>query len=118
MLRAARRLGEVRPVRIVTSWLAAHATPQDYKGRNGDYISEVVIPGLRAAHAEGLVDAVDGFCEGIAFSPVEIARVFEAAKELGLPVKLHAEQLSDLKGRQTCGVLWRAVGRSPGISGA
>lgn len=98
MLRAARRLGEVRPVRIVTSWLAAHATPQEYKGRNGDYISEVVIPGLHAAHAEGLVDAVDGFCEGIAFSPVEIARVFEAAKELGLSVKLHAEQLSDLKG--------------------
>ncbi|SIQ87419.1 imidazolonepropionase [Rhizobium sp. RU35A] len=98
MLRAARRLGEIRPVRILTTWLAAHATPPEYKGRNGDYISEIVIPGLRAAHAEGLVDAVDGFCEGIAFSPADIARLFEEAKALGLPVKLHAEQLSDLKG--------------------
>lgn len=98
MLRAARKLGEVRPVRIVTTWLAAHATPPEYKGRNSDYIGDVVIPGLRAAHAEGLVDAVDGFCEGIAFSPEEIAPVFDEAKALGLPVKLHAEQLSDLKG--------------------
>jgi imidazolonepropionase len=98
MLRAARRLAEIRPVRVVTSWLAAHATPPDYKGRNGDYISDVVLPGLEAAHAEGLVDAVDGFCEGIAFSPEEIARVFDEAKALGLPVKLHAEQLSDLGG--------------------
>lgn len=57
-----------------------------------------MLPGLEAAHAEGLVDAVDGFCEGIAFSPAEIGRVFDAAKELGLPVKLHAEQLSDLGG--------------------
>ena len=98
MLRAARRLAELRPVRIVTSWLAAHATPPDYKGRNGDYISDVVLPGLEAAHAEGLVDAVDGFCEGIAFSTAEITRVFDRARELGLPVKLHAEQLSDLGG--------------------
>ena len=98
MLRVARRLAEVRPVRIVTSWLAAHATPPDYKGRNGDYITDVVLPGLEAAHSEGLVDAVDGFCEGIAFSPAEITRVFDKAKSLGLPVKLHAEQLSDLGG--------------------
>ncbi len=98
MLRVARRLAEVRPVRIVTSWLAAHATPPDYKGRNGDYITDVVLPGLEAAHAQGLVDAVDGFCEGIAFSPAEIGRVFDKAKALGLPVKLHAEQLSDLGG--------------------
>ncbi len=98
MLGVARRLAEVRPVRIVTSWLAAHATPPDYKGRNGDYITDVVLPGLEAAHSEGLVDAVDGFCEGIAFSPVEITRVFDKAKSLGLPVKLHAEQLSDLGG--------------------
>ncbi|MBB4187050.1 imidazolonepropionase [Sinorhizobium terangae] len=98
MLRAARRLQELRPVRIVTSYLAAHATPPEYKGRNGDYIADVVLPGLKSAHAEGLVDAVDGFCEGIAFSPDEIARVFDAAKALGLPVKLHAEQLSDLGG--------------------
>jgi imidazolonepropionase len=98
MLRAARKLGQMRPVRIVTSWLAAHATPPEYKGRNGDYITDVVLPGLEAAHAEGLVDAVDGFCEGIAFSPEDIARVFDKAKALGLPVKLHAEQLSDLGG--------------------
>ncbi|WP_137129073.1 imidazolonepropionase [Rhizobium sp. FY34] len=98
MLRAARRLGQIRPVRILTSWLAAHATPPAYKGRNSDYIADVVLPGLTAAHAERLVDAVDGFCEGIAFSPDEIARVFDAAKALGLPVKLHAEQLSNLGG--------------------
>ncbi len=98
MLRAARKLGEIRPVRILTSWLAAHATPPAYKGRNGDYITDIVLPGLEAAHAEGLVDAVDGFCEGIAFSPEEIARVFDRANALGLPVKLHAEQLSDLGG--------------------
>ncbi|MDK1494503.1 imidazolonepropionase [Sinorhizobium sp. 7-81] len=98
MLRAARRLQTLRPVRIITSYLAAHATPPEYKGRNGGYISDVVLPGLQRAHSEGLVDAVDGFCEGIAFSPAEISRVFDAAKALGLPVKLHAEQLSDLGG--------------------
>ena len=98
MLRAARKLETLRPVRVMTSYLAAHATPADYKGRNGDYITDVVLPGLDAAHAEGLVDAVDGFCEGIAFSTTEIARVFDRAKALGLPVKLHAEQLSNLGG--------------------
>ncbi|ASY66186.1 Imidazolonepropionase (plasmid) [Sinorhizobium sojae CCBAU 05684] len=98
MLRAARQLERHRPVRIVTSYLAAHATPPEYKGRNGAYIDEVVLPGLDRAHSEGLIDAVDGFCEGIAFSPAEIARVFERATALGLPVKLHAEQLSDLGG--------------------
>ncbi|MBO3762290.1 imidazolonepropionase [Ciceribacter sp. L1K22] len=98
MLRAARRLQELRPVRIVTSWLAAHATPVEYRGRNGDYITDVVLPGLDLAHMEGLVDAVDGFCEGIAFSPEEIARVFDHARALGVRVKLHAEQLSDLGG--------------------
>lgn len=98
MLRAARRLEKVRPVRIVTSYLAAHSTPVEYKGRNADYLADVVVPGLRRAHAEGLVDAVDGFCEKIAFSTAEIARVFEAAHDLGLPVKLHAEQLSNLGG--------------------
>ena len=98
MLRAARRLGHERNVRIVTSWLAAHALPPEYKDRSDAYIDEVVIPGLHAAHAEGLVDAVDGFCEGIAFSPAQMARVFDAARALGLPVKLHAEQLSNLGG--------------------
>lgn len=98
MLRAARHFSEIRPVRVVTSWLAAHATPAEYKGRNGDYIRDVVLPGLDMAHAEGLVDAVDGFCEGIAFSVAEMRTVFDKAKELGLPVKLHAEQLSNQGG--------------------
>ncbi len=98
MLRAARRLGELRRVRVRTSYLAAHAVPPEYSGRADAYIDEVCIPGLRAAHAEGLVDAVDGFCEGIAFSPDQIARLFDVAAALGLPVKLHAEQLSRLGG--------------------
>jgi imidazolonepropionase len=98
MLRAARQLGRIRPVRVVTTYLGAHATPVEYKGRNGDYITDVVLPGLEQAHAECLVDAVDGFCEGIAFSTDEIARVFDKAQQLGLPVKLHAEQLSNLGG--------------------
>lgn len=94
MLRAARRLEAVRPVRILTSYLGAHAVPEDFRGRKNAYLNEVVLPGLMQAHQEGLVDAVDGFCEGIAFSVDEIARVFDLAGELGLPVKLHAEQLS------------------------
>ncbi|WP_117190174.1 imidazolonepropionase [Rhizobium terrae] len=98
MLRAARALEKVRPVRVVTSYLAAHATPAAYRGRNGDYITDVVLPGLERAHAEGLVDAVDGFCEGIAFSVEEMRRVFDRARGLGIPVKLHAEQLSNLGG--------------------
>lgn len=98
MLRAARRLGEIRPVRVVTTYLAAHAVPPRYKGRNDAYIDEVALPGMRAAKAEGLLDAVDGFCEGIAFSVDEIARVFDLAAELDIPVKLHAEQLSHLGG--------------------
>ena len=98
MLRVARAIAQHRPVQIVTSYLGAHATPQEYAGRADAYLDEVCIPTLRAAHAEGLVDAVDGFCEGIAFSPAQIARVFDAAKALGLPVKLHAEQLSNLGG--------------------
>ncbi|WP_122074708.1 imidazolonepropionase [Pseudophaeobacter sp. EL27] len=98
MLRAARALPKHRPVRVVTSFLGAHAVPADYKDRADAYITEICIPTLRAAHSEGLVDAVDGFCEGIAFSPEQIAPVFDAAQELGLPVKLHAEQLSNLGG--------------------
>ncbi|MBJ3776433.1 imidazolonepropionase [Acuticoccus mangrovi] len=98
MLRAARRLGTERAVAITTSYLGAHAVPADYKGRNGEFIADVVLPGLSAAAEEGLVDAVDGFCEGIAFSPDEIAKVFDAAVALGLPVKLHADQLSNLHG--------------------
>lgn len=98
MLRAARQLGTQRPVRVKTSYLAAHAVPAEYKGRKPDYISDVVLPGMVQGHAEGLIDAVDGFCEGIAFSVDEIRRIFEKAKSLGLRIKLHAEQLSNLGG--------------------
>ncbi|MGE5952405.1 MAG: imidazolonepropionase [Qipengyuania vulgaris] len=98
MLRVARQIEQHRPVRIMTTWLAAHALPPEYSERSDDYIEEVVIAGLRQAKAEGLVDAVDGFCENIGFTPEQVRRVFEVARELGLPVKLHAEQLSDLKG--------------------
>jgi imidazolonepropionase len=98
MLRAARAVAERRPVRVRTSFLGAHAVPPEYRGRPDAYIGEVCIPGLEAAHAEGLVDAVDGFCEGIAFTPEQIAQVFDKARALGIPVKLHAEQLSNLGG--------------------
>ena len=98
MLRAARKLATLRPVRIVTSYLGAHAVPPEFAGDGDGYIDRVCIPALRAAHGEGLVDAVDGFCEGIAFSPAQMARVFDVARDLGLPVKLHAEQLSNLGG--------------------
>lgn len=98
MLRVARHLERIRPVRIRTTWLAAHSVPPRYSGRADAYIDEVVEPGLRRAVAEGLVDAVDGFCESIAFSPAQIERIFRTATSLGLPVKLHAEQMSDQKG--------------------
>ena len=98
MLRIAREIGRKRSVRIRTSWLAAHALPPEFEGKADRYIDEIVIPGLEAAVAEGLVDAVDGFCEGIGFSPAQIRKVFDKARELGVRVKLHAEQLSDLKG--------------------
>jgi len=100
MLRVARRLETLRPVRVLTSYLAAHATPAEYKGRNADYIADVVLPGMERAHHEKLVDAVDGFCEGIAFSVDEMRIVFEKAKALGLLIKLHAEQLSNLHGAE------------------
>jgi len=96
MLRVARALGQQRPIRVVTSFLGAHAVPA---GAEADvYIDDVCLPTLEAAHAEALVDAVDGFCEGIAFDTAQIARVFDAARALGLPVKLHAEQLSHIGG--------------------
>ncbi|MGI9503816.1 MAG: imidazolonepropionase, partial [Geminicoccaceae bacterium] len=98
MLRAAKRIADVRPIDIRTSFLGAHATPSEYKGEPDRYIDDACLPALEAAHTEGLVDAVDGFCESIAFSPAEIERVFKKAKALGLPVKLHAEQLSNLGG--------------------
>ncbi|MFC0158435.1 imidazolonepropionase [Mameliella alba] len=98
MLRVARAVMANRPVRVQTSFLGAHAVPAEYMDRADAYIDEICIPALRDAHAEGLVDAVDGFCEGIAFSPAQIARVFDVAQTLNIPVKLHAEQLSNLGG--------------------
>ena len=98
MLRVARRIARERRVRVRTSFLGAHAVPAEYKGRADAYIDEVCIPALERAESEGLADAVDGFCEGIAFSPAQIERVFRKGSALGLPVKLHAEQLSNLGG--------------------
>ena len=82
----------------MTSWLAAHAVPPEYLGRPDDYIDEVAIPGLVLAHEQGLVDAVDGFCENIAFDTAQISRLFDQAGTLGIPVKLHSEQLSNMGG--------------------
>ena len=98
MLRVARAIGRERPVRVKTSFLGAHAVPVEYKNNADSYIDEICLPALEAACDEGLVDAVDGFCEGIAFTPQQIERVFAKAVALGLPVKLHAEQLSHLGG--------------------
>jgi len=98
MLRVARAVEAARPIRVRTSFLGAHAVPD---GIDADsYIDDVCIPTLRLAMDEGLVDAVDGFCERIAFSPDQIARVLETAVSLGLPVRLHAEQLSHLGGTE------------------
>ncbi|MGE0800719.1 MAG: imidazolonepropionase [Lautropia sp.] len=97
-LRVARRLGEAYGVTVRTTFLGAHALPPEYAGRSGDYIARVCEEMLPALAAEGLVDAVDVFCERIAFSLAETERVLRAAQALGLPVKLHAEQLSDMGG--------------------
>jgi imidazolonepropionase len=97
-LRAARRLGAERPVCVTTTFLGAHALPAEAHGDKTAFIDTDVNEMLPAIAGDGLADAVDGFCEGVAFSPEEIARVFEAAQSLGLPVKLHADQLSDLAG--------------------
>jgi len=98
MLRAAKQIETIRPIRIRTSYLAAHALPPEYKGKADAYIDEVCIPGLIAAKNQNLVDAVDGFCERIAFTTEQIERVFTVAKSLDIPIKLHAEQLSNSGG--------------------
>ena len=107
-LRAARRLGEVRPVTITTTFLGAHALPPEFKDDADGYIDLVCREMIPAAAAEGLADAVDAFCEGIGFTADQTRRVFKAAKAHGLPVKLHAEQLSNLHGSALaaeCGAL-------------
>jgi imidazolonepropionase len=98
MLRAARLIAAKRRIRVRTTFLGAHAVPPEHAGRPDAYIEEVCLPALVAAHAEGLVDAVDGFCERIAFDTAQMARVLGRARNLGLPVKLHAEQLSRMGG--------------------
>lgn len=98
MLRAARRIGELLPVRVVTTFLGAHALPPEFTGRPDDYMSDVCDVMLPALAEQGLVDAVDAFCERIGFTNAQTARVFDKARALGLPVKLHAEQLSDQGG--------------------
>ena len=98
MLRVARQLGKERSVRVKTSFLGAHAIPPEFSGKADAYIDFVCEEVLPAVHYENLADAVDGFCENIAFSPNQISKVFEKAKSFGLPVKLHAEQLSNLGG--------------------
>jgi imidazolonepropionase len=95
ILRAARRLSGLT---VKTTFLGAHALPEEYKGRSDDYIDFVCNEVLPEAKERGLVDAVDAFCERIAFTPEQTQRVFDKAKALGLPVKLHADQLSDLGG--------------------
>ncbi len=95
MLRVGRRLGEGLPVSVVTTLLAAHTLPPEYRGEREAYLElvcDVIIP---RAMAEGLVDAVDAFCEGIAFTSDECGRVFETARRFGLPIRIHADQLSD-----------------------
>ena len=98
MLRVARKVGERLPVTVRTTLLAAHALPPEFQGRSDDYIKCVCEEILPAAAEAGLVDAVDAFCETIGFTPAQVERVFSRARELGLAVKLHAEQLSNQNG--------------------
>ncbi len=95
MLRVARRIGREAGVRVRTSYLGLHAVPPEWKAERARYVDLAVDEILPTAHAEGLVDAVDAYCEPIAFSTEEVARLFDTARALGLPVKLHADQLSD-----------------------
>jgi imidazolonepropionase len=95
MLAAARRIGDRLPIRVCTTFLGAHTVPAEYRGRPDAYVDLVCEDMVPAVAAEGLADAVDAFCERIAFSSEQVARVFEASRRHGLPVKLHADQLSD-----------------------
>ncbi|MFN3837747.1 MAG: imidazolonepropionase [Brevundimonas sp.] len=95
MLRVARRMGRECGVRVRTTYLGLHAVPPEYRDDRAAYVDLAIDDILPAAHAEGLVDAVDAYCEPIAFSAAEVSRLFDKARSLGLPVKLHADQLSD-----------------------
>ncbi|MBU1385952.1 MAG: imidazolonepropionase [Alphaproteobacteria bacterium] len=100
MLRVARRIGREAGVRVRTSYLGLHAVPPEHRADRARYVDKAVDDILPAAHAEGLVDAVDAYCEPIAFSTDEVGRLFDRARALGLPVKLHADQLSDSGGAE------------------
>ncbi|MEW4563203.1 imidazolonepropionase [Bremerella sp. JC770] len=98
MLRVARRIDQLRPIRVCTSFLGAHTPSPEYRDRADEYLERVCLPALEIAVVENLVDAVDGFCEAIAFTPGQVSSVFQRAQRLGLPIKLHADQMSDLGG--------------------
>src|SRR5256714_3693837 len=98
MLRVARHLGQAFPVTVRTTLLAAHTLPPEYRGRADEYIDAIAREWLPQLCAQGLIDAVDIFCENIAFSVAQAERLFAAARALRLPVKMHAEQLSNLGG--------------------
>lgn len=107
-LDVARRLGRAHRVHVTTTFLGAHTLPPEYAGRADDYVDALATQMLPVLHAEGLVDAVDGYCELLAFTPPQLHRLFAAARALGLPVRVHAEQLSDSGGAQLaaeCGAL-------------
>ena len=100
ILKVARRIGAQFPLDVRTTFLGAHAVPAEYRGRDDDYVDLMCNEMLPSLHAQGLIDAVDAFCENIGFNLAQTERVFAAAKSLGLPVKLHAEQLSDSSGAE------------------
>ncbi len=100
------------PLTVRTTFLGAHAVPPEYAARADDYIDEICERMLPALAEQGLVDAVDAFCESIGFSEAQTERVFQTAQRLGLPVKLHAEQLSDQGGAQLVARYARTIGRS------
>src|SRR5690606_35026661 len=102
MLRVARALGEHLGIGVRTTFLGAHAVPPEYAGRQDDYVEHLCTTVLPRVAASGLADAVDAFCETIAFTPAQTRRIFALARDLGLPVKLHADQLSDLGGAALC----------------
>ncbi|MEH6545172.1 MAG: imidazolonepropionase [Sneathiella sp.] len=100
MLEVAKHLGEINPVRVKKTFLGAHALPPEFSGDSDGYMAKVCHEMLPTAHTLGLVDAVDAFCEKIAFSETQVRQLFKVAEKLGIPVKLHAEQLSNLKGAE------------------
>jgi imidazolonepropionase len=112
MLRVARQLGAARDVTVKTTYLAAHALPPEFQGRQDDYIA-ACIEWMQILHSEGLVDAVDAFCENIGFTREQVELLFKAARKLDLPVKLHAEQLSWSGSTKRASPPWRPTAPWP-----